>query len=63
MEEEVYNVSFYDENEMEIGRKTYKTYGGMITYAYRYADKIGAKFFWHVKYLRRFEVYEDEERK
>ncbi len=56
-----YRAVFYDEDEKEISRKTYKTYGGMINYGYKHADKIGAIFFYHVEYLRRFEVYEDDE--
>jgi hypothetical protein len=57
---EEYNVSFYNEKDEEIGRKTYKgSYGSMITNARKRGEKIKAKYFWHKVYLRKFVLLED----
>ena len=60
VKEEIH-INFYDENEKEIGRKTYSSYGAMIYHAKRHAKKIGASFFYHIHYLRRFEVEKEDD--
>ncbi|MDE2015987.1 MAG: hypothetical protein KGJ89_05435 [Patescibacteria group bacterium] len=54
------SIVFYDSEEKEIGRKTYNCgYGKALSNARKRAKKIGATFWYHVHYLRRFEE-EDE---
>ena len=60
MKKEQINISFYDKDEKEISRRTYSSYGGALYHAKRHAKKIGASFFWHIQYLRKFEM-EDED--
>lgn len=56
-----FNISFYDKNDVEIGRKTYTcSYGKMISNAEKRAKRIGAIYFWHLHYLRRFSVIIDD---
>ena len=51
------HVSFYDKEGKEISRRTYRgTYGGMIYQARKRAKKIGAEYFWHKIYLRKFSM-------
>lgn len=60
MIKKIYCAVFYNENEKEIGRKTYSSYGRLVTYGYKRGKKIGAKCFFHVEYLRRFKIDVDD---
>ncbi len=57
---EAIKISFYDEDDKEIGRRTYHNYGQMIYQAKRHSRKIQAKYFWHIEYLRKFEIDENQ---
>lgn len=58
---EIFNVNFYHD-DIEISRKTYRcSYGQMIRFARERAIKIDADYFWHIKYLRKFEINKEED--